>query len=195
MNQLPEWIGSLSSVSAAVRAAAARELFRAGVALSDPIVYSWCVEPAMAPLLMRPEPSKQFLGVTVGVAVTPARFRLIRLAVGSPPLADVPPDQDAIEFELHFQPDIRLGILTTIDPVGPGAIARFLSRQGEGIQQVEYQTTDVDRVTALLRDSCGQPPVYSTTRKGAGGTRINFFLVANSEGKKVLIELVELTKT
>jgi hypothetical protein len=194
MNQLSEWLESLSSVSAAERAVAAQELFRTGLALSAPIVRAWCAHPALASLLMQPAPSKEFLGVTVGVVVTPASFQLIRSATGSPPLADVPPDQDALEFELHFSAGVSLDVLTTIDPAGLGAIARFLSRQGEGIQQVEYQTTDVDRATALLRDSCDHPPVYSATRQGANGTRINFVLATYPEGKKILIELVELPR-
>jgi hypothetical protein len=195
MTQLSNWVELLSSVSAAERVAAAQELFRAGLALSEPIVRSWCARPGLASLLTQPEPSREFLGVTIGVAVTPARFLLIRSATGFPPLADVPPDQEAREFELHFPPGVSLDVLTTNNPTGPGAIARFLSRQGEGIQQVEYQTTDVDRATAMVRDSCGQAPVYSATRRGANGTRINFFLAANPEGKKILIELVEPPRT
>ncbi|OLE60010.1 MAG: hypothetical protein AUI36_12915 [Cyanobacteria bacterium 13_1_40CM_2_61_4] len=56
---------------------------------------------------------------------------------------------------------------------------------------MEYQTADVDRVTQLLRERFGQQAVYPQARLGADGTRVNFFLAATPEGKKVLIELVE----
>jgi hypothetical protein len=50
---------------------------------------------------------------------------------------------------------------------------------------------DVGRATEILRERFGQQPIYPQTRAGADGTRVNFFLVAAPEGKKVLIELVE----
>ena len=57
-------------------------------------------------------------------------------------LADVPPDQDALEFEIEFPTGVRLDILTTREPAGAGAIARFLQKFGEGIQQVEFLVTN-----------------------------------------------------
>jgi len=71
--------------------------------------------------------------VTVGLAVFPGTFAQIREANGNPRLADVPPDQDAKEFELHFPTEISLDILTTADPTAEGAIARYLKRFGEGM--------------------------------------------------------------
>jgi hypothetical protein len=128
---------------------------------------------------------------TVGIGVKPETFRRIRAANGSPGLADVPPDQDALEFELHFAPHIALDILTTRDPAGAGAIARYLQKFGEGIQQVEINVTSVDRASEILRTRFALAPIYPATRPGADGTRVNFFLVPGAEGKKVLIELVE----
>jgi hypothetical protein len=127
---------------------------------------------------------------TVGVAVQPETFERIRAGNGSPALADVPPDQDAREFELEFSGDVSLDILTTREPHGAGAIARFLDRRGEGIQQVEFPVTDVDRATSILRERFSIQPVYPETRPGANGTRVNFFLVAAPAGGKILIELV-----
>src|SRR5271169_3230136 len=89
--------------------------------------------------------------LTVGIAVLPENFEKIRAANGFPPLVDAPPDQDVAEFELEFEGDImsraRLDVLTTTAPGGDGAIARFLKRFGEGVQQVEMDVTDVDRAT------------------------------------------------
>ncbi|MDE3137590.1 MAG: hypothetical protein KGL59_13520 [Acidobacteriota bacterium] len=127
---------------------------------------------------------------TVGVAVLPETFERIRSANGSPGLADVPPEQDAREFELAFPGNISLDILTTREPHGPGAIARFLDRRGEGIQQVEFPVTDVDRATSILRERFSIQAVYPETRPGANGTHVNFFLVAAPAAGKILIELV-----
>jgi hypothetical protein len=52
----------------------------------------------------------------------------------------------------------------------------------------------VDRATDILRARFKLDPVYPATRPGADGTRINFFLAAPLQGKKVLIELVEARK-
>lgn len=129
--------------------------------------------------------------VTIGLAVRPTTFARIREANGAPPLARVPPDQDAVEFELHFPNDIALDVLTTRDPEGQGAIAKYLSKFGEGVQQVEFRCANVDRATQILKEEFKIAPIYPQTRPGAGGTRVNFFLVPVPEGSKVLVELYE----
>ncbi len=180
---LPGLITRLSSPDAAVRAAAAGELYRLGCAAGDAVVDRWRALPEFAALLAGPP--------TVGLAVQPKTFEMIRAANGSPRLADVPPDQDAREFELNFDRGARLDILTSKAPGGSGAIARFLEKFGEGIQQVEYEIRDADRATEILRARFSLQPVYPQTRPGADGTRVNFFLAATPDDKKVLIELVE----
>ncbi len=90
-----------------------------------------------------------------------------------------------------FSGHVRLDILTTKAPGGGGAIARFLEKFGEGIQQVEIDVTDVDRATEILRTQFKLDPIYPATRPGANGSRVNFFLVTTGNGKKVLVELVE----
>jgi len=136
--------------------------------------------------------------LTIGIAVQPETFEKIRAANGSPPLADAPADQDVLEFELEFPERImsyvHLDILTTKAPGGNGAIARFLGKFGEGIQQVELDVTDVDRATEILRTRFKVEPIYPATRPGANGTRVNFFLVNTSNNQKVLVELVEHPK-
>jgi hypothetical protein len=129
--------------------------------------------------------------VTVGLAVAPERFEKIREANGSPRLAEVPPDQDAKEFELHLPGGLSMDVLTSKDPAGSGAIAGYLQTFGEGIQQVEFRCEDVDRATRILREKFALNPVYPETRPGADGTRINFFLLSAPGANKVLIELYE----
>lgn len=136
--------------------------------------------------------------MTVGIAVLPEKFNKIRAASGSPPLADAPADQDVLEFELEYTEKgvshVHLDILTIKAPGGNGAIARFLEKFGEGIQQVEIDVTDVDRATETLRTRFNVEPIYPATRPGANGTRVNFFLVTGTNNQKVLVELVEQPK-
>jgi hypothetical protein len=182
-------IAGLSSTDPAARATAAREIYDTGRRSADLATQLWRNH-AEFQALLGAEPV-----VTVGLAVEPASFARIRKANGSPKLAQVPPDQDAEEFELHFPQQILLDVLTTRDPAGPGAVARYLSKLGEGIQQVEYRCTDLDCATALLQGEFGLTPVYPHSRPGADGTRINFFLVAAPGGGKILIELYEAPKS
>jgi hypothetical protein len=178
-------IGQLVDPDRAQRAAAARHLYREGSSLSSSAAGEWMKHPEFSALVRSPEP-------VVGIAVHPNTFEAIRAAHGSPRLADVPPDQDAGEFELHFA-GASFDVLTTREPDGAGAIARYLRKFGEGIQQIEINVSDVDRATEILRAQFGIEPVYPATRPGADGTRVNFFLVP-AQGKKVLIELVEAAK-
>jgi hypothetical protein len=183
------WIEDLHSPNAGSRSATAREVFAHGRTRAMDATRPW-FEPAELRTLLCPGRSDH-PEITVGLAVHPATFDKIRVANGSPRLADVPPDQDASEFELHFPGDISLDVLTTRDPGGPGAIARYLAKQGEGVQQVEFRCANVDLATNLLRAHFALDPVYPVKRAGANGTMINFFLVTAPDSKKVLIELYE----
>jgi hypothetical protein len=183
-------IGGLSAPDPANRSRAAGELFRRGRELARTAVAGWLSDPGFAANLVLG--TSKFPETTVGLAVTPQNFEQIRAANGSPRLADVPPDQGAKEFELHFAQGVRLDILTTREPGGTGAIARYLQKFGEGIQQVELLARNVDAAAEILRSRFGVQPLYPATRPGADGTRINFFLAALPEKGKILIELVEL---
>jgi TerC family integral membrane protein len=200
----PEHIGRLSDASLEQRAQAAQSLFSSGTARTLNWFPQWMEDPDFRALAVQDQ-VVQSSGVksstprmTIGIAVLPETFERIRAANGSPPLADAPADQDVIEFELAFPQSpmtpLRLDILTTNAPGGGGAIARFLEKFGEGIQQVEIDVTDVDRATQILREKFKLVPIFPATRPGANGTRVNFFLVPAYDGKKVLVELVEQPK-
>ena len=180
-------IGSLSSAEPSVRLAAAEEIYRLGRAAAGCAISAWWAERELSALLLGPAPT-----ITVGLAVQRDTFGRIRIANGTPRLAEVPPDQDAEEFELHFAGGISLDVLTTREPGGSGAIAKYLAKSGDGIQQVEFRCSNVDRATQILKDKFGVTSVYPATRHGADGTRVNFFLVASPDGGKVLVELYEL---
>ncbi|MGA8220228.1 MAG: hypothetical protein WB780_01145 [Candidatus Acidiferrales bacterium] len=182
-------IRSLCDAEIARREKSAAEIFRLGSETARSAAAKWLADPDLASLFVIHD--SQFPETTVGLAVEPENFERIRSANGSPRLADVPPDQDAREFELHFPRGVQLDILTTQQKDGTGAIARYLKKFGEGIQQIELLTRDVDRATEILRERFHIEPVYPVTRAGADGTRVNFFLASAPTGKKVLIELVE----
>jgi len=184
---LPRAIDGMSASDAEARVAAATEIHHIGRALADHAVFPWWSDKELTALLGGGNPF-----VTVGLAVLPERFQKIREASGLPRLADVPPDQDAQEFELHLPGGISLDVLTSREPEGNGAIARYLQRFGEGIQQIELRCQNVDRATEILRERFGLSPIYPATRPGADGTRVNFFLVSAPKANKVLIELYEL---
>jgi len=179
-------IAKLSASDPTVRQTAAEEIYRLGRATAGSAISEWWKDGELSTLLLAPNPT-----VNVGLAVARESFSPIRIANGTPRLAEVPADQDAEEFELHFANDVSLDILTTREPGGNGAIARFLAKFGEGVQQVEYRCTNVDRATEILKEKFRLPPVYPETRLGADGMRVNFFLVPSPDGGKVLIELYE----
>jgi len=183
---LAQSIADLLSADRSKRLAAAGEIYRLGRAAAGSAISGWWAESELSALLLGPNPT-----ITVGLAVDRDTVGHIRIANGTPRLAEVPPDQDAEEFELHFAEGICLDILTTREPGGSGAIAKYLAKFGEGVQQVEYRCVNVDRATQILKEKFGLAPVYPATRAGADGTRINFFLVASPDGGKVLIELYE----
>jgi hypothetical protein len=194
---IPAYIAQLSDADTQLRLRAATEIFDWGTRLCDPILEKWMADAELAGLLVRVagdlslSPRARSCTATVGIAVPPESFENIRKANRAPELARVPPDQDAMEFELEFPGHVRIDVLTTRSPGGGGAIARYLERFGEGIQQVEFDVRDVDSVSSILRRSFGLEPIYPATRAGANGTRVNFLLVAGSGGRKILIELVE----
>jgi methylmalonyl-CoA/ethylmalonyl-CoA epimerase len=67
-------------------------------------------------------------------------------------------------------------------------IAKFLDRNGPGVQQVAYTVADIDAASATLRER-GLRLLYDTPRRGTGGSRVNFVHPKDAGG--VLVELIE----
>ncbi|GAB2883443.1 methylmalonyl-CoA epimerase [Nocardioides pacificus] len=70
-------------------------------------------------------------------------------------------------------------------------IAKFLDRSGPGLQQLAYRVTDVEQVSAILRER-GLRLLYDAPRRGTSDSRINFVHPKDAGG--VLVELVEPAK-
>ncbi|WP_245717673.1 methylmalonyl-CoA epimerase [Nocardia jejuensis] len=67
-------------------------------------------------------------------------------------------------------------------------IAKFIDRNGPGLQQLAYRVTDVEAVATHLRER-GLRLLYDAPRPGTAGSRINFIHPKDAGG--VLVELVE----
>lgn len=176
----------ICSGEASLRAAAAAEIYAAGRAAADRAVEPWWTDAELSGLMLGPN-----VEITVGLAVQRETFAKIRAANAVSCLADVPSDQDAEEFELRFPTGVSLDVLTSRAPGGDGAIARYLGKHGEGVQQVEFRCSNVDLATEILKEKFGVTAVYPESRPGSDGTRVNFFLVPVPGAAKVLIELYE----
>jgi hypothetical protein len=182
-------ISALASARREQREAAASEIFRIASNEIGQLARVWAQDAEFGGLIAAPSPE-----FTVGVAAEPELFAQIRSANNLPALADVPAEQDAQEFHLSFGSGARLEVLTARDPSGKGAVARYLQRFGRGIQHVEIATSNVDRATEILKTRFALQPIYPAARPGADGARINFFLVTNAAGKKLLVELEEAAR-
>lgn len=181
-----DYISKLAGSDAKEREKAAFALFRLGCASAEPALLQWFADPEFRALA----PGGNLL-LTVGLAVRAETFEDIRARFGQPQLGAVPPEQDVLEFELSFAHGVRLDVLTPRTATGEGAIAKFLARFGEGIQQVECDVRDVLRAVEILQQRFGLQPIYPQIRAGANQTRVNFFLVPVAEDRKLLVELVE----
>ena len=74
-------------------------------------------------------------------------------------------------------------------PLTPtSTIATFLDRNGPGVQQVAYRVSDIETVSATLRER-GLRLLYDEPRRGTAGSRINFIHPKDAGG--ILVELVQ----
>ncbi len=80
----------------------------------------------------------------------------------------------------------RLQLLAPLDE--SSTIAKFIARNGPGVQQVAYTVDDVDGAAEALR-SRGLRLLYAEAKGGTAGSRVNFIHPKDAGG--VLVELVE----
>ncbi len=82
--------------------------------------------------------------------------------------------------------DSELELLESTSPDGP--IARFIARQGEGIQHIALRVADIDEALRTLKSKKVRL-IDEEPRRGAGGARIAFLHPKATNG--TLIELCE----
>jgi len=102
---------------------------------------------------------------------------------------EVNEEQGVREAMLSVGPDPSGGCVQLLAPLTPDSpIAKFLDRNGPGVQQVAYTVEDVEAASAALRER-GVRLLYDEPRRGTAGSRINFVHPKDAGG--VLVELVE----
>lgn len=107
--------------------------------------------------------------------------------------------------EVNEEQGVREAMMAVGDPEQPhshiqllaplneeSTIAKFLDRSGPGVQQMAYRVTDVEAVSAVLRER-GVRLLYDEPRRGTADSRINFIHPKDAGG--VLVELVEPAAT
>jgi methylmalonyl-CoA/ethylmalonyl-CoA epimerase len=82
--------------------------------------------------------------------------------------------------------DSEIELLESTDP--EGAVARFIEKNGEGVQHVAIRVENIEEALAELKEK-GIRLIDETPRYGAGGARIAF--VHPKATKGVLLELCE----
>ncbi len=122
----------------------------------------------------------------------------------------VPDIDDAIAFyrdtfgvlSVHEETNEEQGVREAMLAVGDGStriqllaplnddstIAKFIGRNGPGVQQVAYTVEDIEMVSATLRER-GLRLLYDSPKRGTSDSRVNF--VHPKDARGVLIELVQ----
>ncbi|MFG2048047.1 methylmalonyl-CoA epimerase [Micromonospora sp. NPDC048935] len=102
-------------------------------------------------------------------------------------------EQGVQEAMLAVGPTTEGGCVQLLAPLTPeSTIAKFLDRNGPGVQQVAYTVVDIDAACAALR-ARGMRLLYDAPRRGTADSRINFVHPKDAGG--VLVELVEPAPT
>ncbi|MEU8286595.1 methylmalonyl-CoA epimerase [Micromonospora sp. NPDC048905] len=102
-------------------------------------------------------------------------------------------EQGVREAMLAVGPTTEGGCVQLLAPLSPeSTIAKFLDRNGPGVQQVAYTVVDIDAACAALR-ARGMRLLYDTPRRGTADSRINFVHPKDAGG--VLVELVQPAPT
>ncbi|QXC59519.1 methylmalonyl-CoA epimerase [Aquihabitans sp. G128] len=107
-------------------------------------------------------------------------------------------DLKSVHEEVNEEQGVREAMLAVGDsgsciqllaPLTPeSTIAKFLDKNGPGIQQMAYRVEDIDAVCTTLRER-GVRLLYEAPKNGTAGSRVNFIHPKDAGG--VLVELVE----
>jgi methylmalonyl-CoA/ethylmalonyl-CoA epimerase len=86
--------------------------------------------------------------------------------------------------------DTRIQLLAPLNE--DSTIAKFIGRNGPGLQQLAFRVADIDAVSATLRER-GLRLLYDVPKRGTADSRVNFVHPKDAGG--VLVELVEPAAT
>ncbi len=95
-------------------------------------------------------------------------------------------EQGVQEAMIAFGDGAQIQLLAPL--TAESTIAKFLDRNGPGLQQLAYRVDDV-RAAAEQARAAGIRTLYEEPRRGTGGSSINFLHPKDAGG--VLVELVE----
>ncbi len=102
---------------------------------------------------------------------------------------EVNEEQGVREAMLAVGPTTEGGCVQLLAPLSEqSTIAKFLDRNGPGVQQVAYTVRDVEAAAVALRER-GVRLLYETAKRGTAGSLVNFVHPKDAGG--VLVELVE----
>lgn len=102
---------------------------------------------------------------------------------------EVNEEQGVREAMLRAPGDTEGAAVQLLAPATPeSTIAKFLDRNGPGLQQLAYRVTDVEAAAEALR-SAGLRVLYPQARRGTANSKVNFVHPKDAGG--VLVELVE----
>jgi len=106
---------------------------------------------------------------------------------------EVNEEQGVREAMLSPQGDASGPAVQLLAPLNEqSTIAKFIDRNGPGIQQMAYRVADIDAACTRLR-ALGVRLLYDSPRRGTADSRVNFVHPKDAGG--VLIELVEPAAT
>ncbi len=130
----------------------------------------------------------------VGIAVPDLReaIAFYELAFGITPVhEEINEEQGVHEAMLTVgEGDTRIQLLAPLTP--DSTIAKFIGRNGPGLQQLAFRVDDVEAAAAALRGR-GMRLLYDVPKRGTADSRVNFVHPKDAGG--VLVELVEPAAT
>ncbi|WP_028850452.1 methylmalonyl-CoA epimerase [Thermocrispum municipale] len=102
---------------------------------------------------------------------------------------EVNEEQGVREAMLHAPGDEDGTAIQLLAPLNEqSTIAKFIDRNGPGLQQLAYRVTDIDKAADLLRGN-GLRLLYDQAKRGTANSRVNFVHPKDAGG--VLVELVQ----
>ena len=99
-------------------------------------------------------------------------------------------EQRVAEAMMDIPSGVSIQLLAPTDQ--DSTIAKFLSKQGPGLQQIAFCVTDINKAMELLANA-GIRVLYETAKNGTSGSSINFIHPKDMGG--VLVELVQYSKS